>query len=121
METSISVAGDCCRMSEKTALSPEAVNLLLELLEAPEPVLSARAFELRAAPAAQLVAAGFLVPHDLEEVTTSVGEYDDPPIELTWSEVTGGLSYSVRHPALSPFPRSSFVDGLLRPRRSLRP
>lgn len=80
-------------MSKKTTLSRDAVDLLLELLELPEPVLSARAFELRADPAAQLAAAGLLAPYDNEEVTTSVGDHDDPPIALTWSEDTQKLSY----------------------------
>ncbi len=74
-------------------LSREAVDLLLELLELPEPVLSAQAFELRAPAAARLVAAGLLVPADHEEVTTLVGEHEDPPIVLTWSEDKPGLSY----------------------------
>ncbi len=89
----------------QTTLSREAVELLLELLELPEPLLSAAAFELRAEAAGNLLAAGLLVPHDHEEVSTSAADHDDAPVALTWSEELGALSYF--SPAIGPVAVSS--------------
>jgi hypothetical protein len=77
----------------KATLSREAVELLLELLELPEPMLSSEAFELRAKAARQLVTAGLLIPHDHEEVATSLADHDDVPVPLVWSEELAALSY----------------------------
>ena len=74
-------------------LSSEAVEFLLQLLELPEPLLSAGGVELRPTPTAQLIAAGLLEPHDHEEVATSMADHDDVPVSLIWSEQSGSLAY----------------------------
>lgn len=80
-------------MSEAPALSAEAVELLLDLLELPEPLLAADLVELRPAPAARLIAAGLLAAHDHEAIATSMADHDDAPVSLAWSEAAGGLAY----------------------------
>ncbi len=87
-------------MSDIAALSSEAVELLLELLELPEPLLSGQAARSYPMPLAQLTAAGLLASHDFEDVTTSLADDDDVPVSLTWSEQAGAPTYF--SPAVGP-------------------
>lgn len=74
-------------------LSAGAISLLLELLEQPEPILSGAAAELEPTLTDQLIACELLVHYDFEHVTTSMTDYDDVPVSLTWSEQLGSLTY----------------------------
>jgi len=76
--------------SEAAALDLAAINLLLEILELPEPVLSGLAAkELAAQAAAPLLAAGLLKPDGHE--AASIDE-DGSPVSLSWSDA-GGYGY----------------------------
>lgn len=74
-------------------LSAGAINLLLELLEQLEPILSGAAAELEPTLKDQLIGSEFLVHYDFEHVTTSIADHDDTPVSLTWSEQRGSLTY----------------------------
>ncbi|TQF78663.1 hypothetical protein FK498_08690 [Elioraea sp. Yellowstone] len=97
-------------MSEgQPPLDAEAVDLLLEILELREPLLSGAAAELGPRAAALLKAAGLLVPHDHEAVSASLADHEDTPVSLIWSEAAGGVAYF--SPAVGPVavPRERLV------------
>lgn len=73
-------------------LDAEAVDLLLEILELREPLLSGAAAELRPGPSALLTGAGLLVPYDHEAVTASPADHEDTPVSLIWSESAAGFA-----------------------------
>lgn len=73
-------------------LNVGSVNLLLELLEAPEPVLSGAViadFHLEAG--AALAAAGLLRPCGYVEAAPSPADHDDIPVSLVWCPVHQAL------------------------------
>ena len=80
-------------MSDHQRLSSEAVQFLLELLELPEPFLSAAAAELRVEPTAYLIRSGLLASHGYDDVAASGDDYDDAPLSIAWSEELGGMAY----------------------------
>ncbi|GIX10697.1 hypothetical protein FHS88_000709 [Roseomonas alkaliterrae] len=97
-------------MSEgQPPLDAEAVDLILEILELREPLLSGAAAELGPRAAALLKAAGLLVPHDHEAVSASLADHEDTPVSLIWSEAAGGFAYF--SPAVGPVavPRERLV------------
>lgn len=85
-------------------LDAEAVDLLLQVLELREPVLSGAAAELSPRLAAVLAAAGLLVPHGHEDVSASQADHDDTPVSLIWSEAHGGFAYFSPAVGLAPVP-----------------
>lgn len=87
----------------------EAVDLLLQVLELREPVLSGATAELSPGPAAVLAAAGLLVPHGHEDVSASQADHDDTPVSLIWSEAHGGFAYFSPAVGLAPVPQERQV------------
>ena len=79
--------------SVKPRLTWRSVELLFELLEQPEPVLSGAALaDTVGADARPLLAAGFLVP-DGHEAAASSGDHDARPLDLAWSAETKTFGY----------------------------
>lgn len=85
-------------------LGAEAVDLLLELLELCEPLLSGAAAEFRPGPARRLMAAALLVPHDHETGAASLADHDDVPVSLIWSDQDAALAYFSPPVGLVPVP-----------------
>ena len=75
-----------------SSLTPEAVALLLTLLEQREPLLSGAAAAMCEEETALLAAAGLLVPHDYEDAAARPGDDEDVPVPLFWSDALGGLA-----------------------------
>ena len=74
-------------------LSPAAVDLLLKLLDLPEPVLSGPALaDFHEAGGKELIAAGLLVP-DGHETVDGNREHDDTPVEVGPSDNSADLGY----------------------------
>jgi hypothetical protein len=84
-------------MSE-ARLAPGSVDLLLQLLEAPQPILSGEALAgpYRTA-AAPLMAGGLLIPAGYEAVATSGSDHDDAPVTLSRSDDGSGFGYFSGH------------------------
>lgn len=74
------------------ALTREAVELLLTLLEGREPCLSGAAAEMQPDETALLDRAGLLVPDGHEDVAVVPGDDDDVPVSLFWSDRLGGMA-----------------------------
>ena len=69
------------------------LELLFEILEQVEPVVSGTALaDFAAAAGAPLVAAGIVKSHG-HEATDSSQEHDDRPLDLVWSAETGAYGY----------------------------
>jgi hypothetical protein len=80
-------------MSE-ARIGPASLSLLLQLLEAPEPILSGEALHgPYCAAAGPLLAAGLLTAADYEPVTTSLADHDDSPVTLSRSDDATGFGY----------------------------
>lgn len=63
----------------------DAVDLLLQILEMPNPVVTAAAIEtLGARRAAPLIELGLLKPAGHERSSASMSDHDDAPVNLTW-------------------------------------
>lgn len=90
-------------------LDAEAVDLLLQVLELREPILSGAAAELSPRSAAVLAAAGLLVPHGHEDVSASQADHEDTPVSLIWSEGHGGFTYFSPAVGLAPVPQERLV------------
>jgi hypothetical protein len=90
-------------------LDAEAVDLLLQVLELREPILSGAAAELSPRSAAVLAAAGLLVPHGHEDVSASQADHEDTPVSLIWSEGHGGFAYFSPAVGLAPVPQERLV------------
>jgi len=96
-------------MSDRRSLDAEAVDLLLQVLELKEPLLSGAAAGLSPRPAAVLMAAGLLVPHGHEDVSASPADHEDTPVSLIWSEAHGGFAYFSPAVGLVPVPEERLV------------
>ncbi|MDI3307828.1 MAG: hypothetical protein QJR07_12070 [Acetobacteraceae bacterium] len=96
-------------MSDRRSLDAEAVDLLLQVLELKEPLLSGAAAGLSPRPAAVLMAAGLLVPHGHEDVSASLADHEDTPVSLIWSEAHGGFAYFSPAVGLVPVPEEQLV------------
>lgn len=90
-------------------LDAEAVDLLLQLLELRDPILSGAAAELSPRSPAALAAAGLLVPHGHEDVSASLADHEDTPVSLIWSEAHGGFAYFSPAVGLAPVPQERLV------------
>lgn len=90
-------------------LDAEAVDLLLQVLELREPILSGAAAELSPRAPALLAAAGLLVPHGHEDVSASQADHEDTPVSLIWSEADGGFAYFSPAVGLVPVPQERLV------------
>jgi hypothetical protein len=90
-------------------LDAEAVDLLLQVLELREPILSGAAAELSPRSPAVLAAAGLLVPHGHEDVSASQADHEDTPVSLIWSEGHGGFAYFSPAVGLAPVPQERLV------------
>ena len=96
-------------MSDRRSLGAEAVDLLLQVLELKEPLLSGAAAGLSPRPASVLVAAGLLAPHGHEDVSASLADHEDTPVSLIWSEAHGGFAYFSPAVGLAPVPEERLV------------
>jgi len=72
----------------------DAVDLLLQIMEMPRPVVTAAAIDAlgphRATP---LIKAGLLKPDGHERTSVSMSDHDDAPVALAWSADHGGYGY----------------------------
>jgi hypothetical protein len=82
-------------MSRTSApLDRQAIEVLLSALEAPRSALSAAALQsFPAQVGAQLISAALIKPDGHEAVATSLADYDDSPVTLTWSAEHQGFGY----------------------------
>ena len=92
--------------STPATLNRQAIDLLIEVLEAPIAKISAAALQgLPQEVCAQLKATGLIKPDGHEPVATSMADQEDRPVPLTWSPDHGAFGYfspsagwvSVRH------------------------
>jgi hypothetical protein len=85
-------------------LTGDAVELLFQVLELPESVLSGAAIELHPAASERLIKAKLLVAHDFEEVSSSQSDHDDALVSLFWSEKDHALAYFSPKAGIVPVP-----------------
>jgi hypothetical protein len=81
-------------ISELPALSFEAVDLLLSIVESPGMAITATAlddFHEEVGP--ELIAAGAVKPDGFEAVAVSKADHDDAIVSLTWSGELRGYAY----------------------------
>lgn len=90
-------------------LDAEAVDLLLQVLELREPILSGAAAELSPRAPALLAEAGLLVPHGHEDVSASQADHEDTPVSLIWSEAHGSFACFSPTVGLTPVPQERLV------------
>lgn len=75
-------------------IEPDSLELLLQILEMPKPVVTAAAIEtLGARRAAPLIELGLLKPAGQERSSTSMSDHDDAPVSLSWSAEHGCYGY----------------------------
>jgi hypothetical protein len=76
------------------ALRRCSVQLLLEILELPEPALSGVAADALGGDGARdLLGLGLLKPSGHEAIAASTADHDDAPVTLSWSPESGGYGY----------------------------
>ena len=75
-------------------LAPAILELLLNIVEAPEAVISGAVLDdYYASEAAVLKETGLLKPHGHEAASVSRTDHDDAPVTLSWSAENEGLGY----------------------------
>src|SRR4051812_22600866 len=79
--------------SSAARLSPLALKLLLDCLEAPRPILSATALQRHSEEASQLKLARLIQPAGYEPIATANVDGQDVPVSLTWGQEQGGYGY----------------------------
>lgn len=91
-------------MSDVPQISREAVELVLAVIEAEQPMLNGAAAEFSPGPVALLKAAGLLVQHGHEQVSASLADDDDSPVSLIPTGEMGGLAYFSQASGLTTIP-----------------
>ena len=78
----------------RSNLDRRAVDLLLDIVELPDPALSGAALEDFFCGAAEpLLSSGLLKPAGYEAVSASLADHDDVPVTLSWSAEARGYGY----------------------------
>jgi hypothetical protein len=87
--------GALCAMSDGRAeLDRRAVDLLLDIVELPDPALSGAALEdFFCGTAERLLSSGLLKPAGYEAVSASLADHDEVPVTLSWSAEARGYGY----------------------------
>ena len=78
----------------RSNLDRRAVDLLLDIVELPDPALSGAALEdFFCGTAEPLLSSGLLKPAGYEAVSASLADHDDVPVTLSWSAEARGYGY----------------------------